>query len=158
MSLHTLHVMVRYELEKELFDGTLQVKDLPAAWNDKMEAYLEFVRKMMHKVYCKMFTGLVAHLDTSHLMRLVTCMQRNLSKMLKDIPNFDALLEEGNITPIREWLTEHIHQYGKTKKPLEILEDVTGEGLNANYLADYLEAKYKEIYELKKELLNCSSF
>ncbi|MEC2496785.1 hypothetical protein P9W82_25335, partial [Bacillus cereus] len=43
---------------------------------------------------------------------------------------------------------EHIHQYGKTKKPLEILEDVTGEGLNANYLADYLEVKYKEIYEL----------
>ena len=37
---YPLHVMVRYELEKELFDGTLQVKDLPAAWNDKMEAYL----------------------------------------------------------------------------------------------------------------------
>ncbi|MBU5192655.1 carboxypeptidase M32, partial [Vibrio cholerae] len=37
---YPLHVMVRYELEKELFDGTLQVKDLPATWNDKMEAYL----------------------------------------------------------------------------------------------------------------------
>ncbi|MCV5434375.1 carboxypeptidase M32, partial [Escherichia coli] len=37
---YPLHVMVRYELEKELFDGTLQVKDLPAVWNDKMEAYL----------------------------------------------------------------------------------------------------------------------
>ena len=72
--------MVRYELEKELFDGTLQVKDLPAAWNDKMEAYLEFVRLTMHKAYYKMFTGLVVHLDTSHLMRLVICMQRNLSK------------------------------------------------------------------------------
>ena len=57
------------------------------------------------------------------------------------------MLEEGSVTPIREWLTEHIHQYGKTKKPLEILEDA-GEGLNANYLADYLETKYKEIYEL----------
>lgn len=77
---YPLHVMVRYELEKELFDGTLQVKDLPAAWNDKMEAYLGIRPKMMRKVYYKMFTGLVAHLDTSHLMRLVTCMQRNLSK------------------------------------------------------------------------------
>ena len=77
---YPLHVMVRYELEKELFDGTLQVKDLPAAWNDKMEAYLEFVRLTMHKAYYKMFTGLVVHLDTSHLMRLAICMQRNLSK------------------------------------------------------------------------------
>ena len=70
--------------------------------------------------------------------------------MVKDIPNFDALLEEGNVTTIREWLTENIHQYGKTKKPLEILEDVTGEGLNANYLADYLEAKYRDLRVIKR--------
>lgn len=77
---YPLHVMVRYELEKELFDGTLQVKDLPAAWNDKMEAYLGIRPENDAQGVCKMFTGLVAHLDTSHLMRLVTCMQRNLSK------------------------------------------------------------------------------
>ena len=116
---YPLHVMVRYELEKELFDGTLQVKDLPAAWNDKMEAYLEFVRKMMHKVYCKMFTGLVAHLDTSILCAWLHVCSAFKQRMLKDIPNFDALLEEGNVTPIREWLTEHIHQYGKTKSRLK---------------------------------------
>ncbi len=55
-------------------------------------------------------------------------------------------------------VNRHIHQYGKTKKPLEILEDCNGEGLNANYLADYLEAKYKEIMSCKKRAAYCSSF
>jgi carboxypeptidase Taq len=58
------------------------------------------------------------------------------------------LLLDGNIAPVRSWLTEHIHRYGKLKKPLEILQDVTGEGLNAAYLAAYLEDKYKNIYNI----------
>jgi carboxypeptidase Taq len=68
--------------------------------------------------------------------------------MLKDSPHFDELLEKGELTPIREWLTERIHQFGKTKKPLEILRDATGEALNADYLIRYLEEKYKAIYQL----------
>ncbi|MBX4341064.1 carboxypeptidase M32, partial [Mycobacterium tuberculosis] len=46
--------------------------------------------------------------------------------MLKDIPEFDALMESGNLLPIKEWLTKNVHQYGKMKKPIEILKDVTG--------------------------------
>ena len=68
--------------------------------------------------------------------------------MLKDLPNYDELLEKGDISPITNWLTEHIHQYGKMKKPLEILNDVTGEGLNVDYLIQYLEMKYGEIYHV----------
>ena len=62
--------------------------------------------------------------------------------MLKDIPNFDELCLKGEFGPILEWLTEHVHKYGKMKKPLEIIQDTTGEGLNAKYLADYLSEKY----------------
>ena len=61
---------------------------------------------------------------------------------------YDQLLEQGNLLPIKEWLTENIHQYGKLKKPLEILNDVTGEGLNAKYLIEYLTDKYGKIYQL----------
>ena len=70
--------------------------------------------------------------------------------MQKSLPNFAQLLEEGELQPIREWLTTHIHQYGKLKKPLEILKDVTGEGLNASYLIDYLTEKYSSIYQLEQ--------
>ena len=120
MSLHTLHVMVRYELEKELFDGTLQVKDLPAAWNDKMEAYLGIrpendAQGVLQDVH---WAGGSFGYFPSYALGYMYAAQFK-QRMLKDIPNFDALLEEGNITPIREWLTEHIHQYGKTKSRLK---------------------------------------
>jgi carboxypeptidase Taq len=69
-------------------------------------------------------------------------------KMLEDLPEFDRLVAEGKLLPIKEWLTKNIHQYGKLKKPLEILQDVTGEGLNPNYLIDYLYEKYERVYLL----------
>jgi carboxypeptidase Taq len=68
--------------------------------------------------------------------------------MLRDLPEFDDLLEQGEIGPIREWLTANIHRHGAMKKPLQILEDATGEGLNADHLAQYLEKKYTKIYQL----------
>ena len=52
--------------------------------------------------------------------------------------------KKGEISPITDWLTKNIHQYGKMKKPLEILNDVTGEGLNVDYLIQYLEKKFME--------------
>ena len=68
--------------------------------------------------------------------------------MLKDLPNFDELLEKGELDSIKGWLSEKVHQHGKMKKPLEILKEVTGEGLNVDYLIEYLEEKYKGIYQL----------
>ena len=77
---YPLHVMVRYELEKELFDGTLQVKDLPAAWNDKMEAYLGIRPENDAQGVLQDVHWAGGSFGYFHLMRLVTCMQRNLSK------------------------------------------------------------------------------
>lgn len=61
--------------------------------------------------------------------------------------NFDELLAAGKLDKIKEWFNQNIHQFGKTKKPLEILQDVTGEGPNPKYLLNYLTEKYKKIYE-----------
>ncbi|PEZ05683.1 carboxypeptidase M32 [Bacillus sp. AFS018417] len=146
---YPLHVMVRYEIEKELFDGTLEVKDLPSVWNEKMENYLGIrpendAQGVLQDVHWA--GGDFGYFPSYALGYMYAAQFKH--KMLEDIPNFDELLEEGNVAPIREWLTKNIHRYGKMKKPLEILQDVTGEGLNANYLADYLERKYKGIYEL----------
>jgi carboxypeptidase Taq len=69
--------------------------------------------------------------------------------LLKDLPRFNELLAAGDIEPIKTWLTEKVHQYGKMKQPREILQETTGEGLNAQYLIDYLEEKYREIYKIK---------
>lgn len=57
-------------------------------------------------------------------------------------------MEAGNFQPIKEWLTDKIYKYGKSRKPAEIIKAVTGEDLNPDYLADYLEQKFKSIYGL----------
>jgi carboxypeptidase Taq len=146
---YPLHVMVRYEIEKGLFNNEIEVKDLPAVWNAKMEEYLgvrpennaEGVLQDVH------WSGGSFGYFPSYALGYMYAAQFKAS-MLKDLPNFNELVENGELTPIKEWLTTNVHQFGKMKKPLEILNDVTGEGLNAKYLIEYLENKYRDVYRL----------
>jgi carboxypeptidase Taq len=154
MLTYPLHIIIRYEIEKGLFNDEIEVKDLPKVWNDKYEEYLgirpsndaEGVLQDVH------WSGGDFGYFPSYALGYMYAAQLK-STMLKDLPNFDELLAEGNLTPIRKWLTKNIHQYGKLKKPLEILQDVTGEGLNAEYLIEYLTNKYTKVYNLPVEAL-----
>ncbi|GGE40594.1 carboxypeptidase M32 [Pullulanibacillus camelliae] len=146
---YPLHIIVRYEIEKALFDGDLQVKDLPGVWNDKMESYLgirpqndsEGVLQDIH-----WSGGDFGYFPSYALGYIYAAQFQHI--MLRDLPNFDSLLQQGNMKPIRLWLSEQIHQYGALKKPMQIVQDVTGEALNAQYLIDYLNKKYRDIYNL----------
>ena len=143
--------MIRYEIEKGLFNDEIEVKDLPKIWNDKYAEYLgirpendrEGVLQDVH------WAGGSFGYFPSYALGYMYAAQFKQA-MLKELPNFDELLETGNLLPIKEWLTNKIHQFGKMKKPLEILNDVTGEGLNANYLIQYLKEKYSKIYQIEK--------
>ncbi|MFN7249591.1 MAG: carboxypeptidase M32 [Anaerobacillus sp.] len=146
---YSLHIILRYEIEKALINGDIEVKDLPQIWNDKMEEYLgvrpthdgEGVLQDVH------WSGGALGYFPSYALGYIYASQLK-NKMNEDIPNYDELLEAGDFTPIKEWLTKNVHQYGKMKKPLEIIQDITGEGLNPSYLVEYLEKKYKAVYEL----------
>lgn len=146
---YPLHVMVRYEIEKALFAGEIQVKDLPVIWNDKYEEYLGIRPNhdgvgVLQDVH---WAGGSFGYFPSYALGYMYAAQFKQT-MLKELPNFDQLIEEGKFADIKNWLTKNIHQYGKMKKPLEILRDVTGESLNPTYLIDYLEKKYRRIYSL----------
>ena len=146
---YPLHIMIRYEIEKGLFNGDYEVKDLPGIWNDKYEEYLgirpenngEGVLQDVH------WAGGSFGYFPSYALGYMYAAQLKVA-MLKDLPNFDGLCATGEFGPILEWLTEHVHKFGKMKKPLDIIRDTTGEGLNAKYLADYLEEKYTRLYNL----------
>lgn len=146
---YSLHIMIRYEIEKGLFNGNYQVKDLPQIWDDKYEEYLgirpenngEGVLQDVH------WAGGSFGYFPSYALGYMYAAQLKVA-MLKDLPNFDELCETGEFDPILNWLTEHVHKFGKMKTPLEIIKDTTGEGLNAKYLADYLSEKYKKLYNL----------
>ena len=146
---YSLHIILRYEIEKALIKGEIEVEDLPQIWNDKMEEYLgvrpshdgEGVLQDVH------WSGGALGYFPSYALGYIYASQIK-NKMNEDIPNYDELMEEGNFSPIKEWLNQNVHQHGKMKKPLEIIEDITGEGLNPKYLIEYLEKKYKSVYEL----------
>ncbi|RXI97805.1 carboxypeptidase M32 [Anaerobacillus alkaliphilus] len=146
---YSLHIILRYEIEKALISGEIEVKDLPQIWNDKMEEYLgirpshdgEGVLQDVH------WSGGALGYFPSYALGYIYASQIK-NKMNEAIPNYDELLEAGDFTPIKEWLVQNVHQYGKMKKPLEIIQDITGEGLNPKYLVEYLEQKYKAVYEL----------
>ncbi len=145
---YSLHVMVRYDLEKALFSGSCEVDDLPELWNKKMEEYLGVVPEndavgVLQDVHWG--SGLFGYfpsyaLGNAYASQFFTAMNREFSV-------FDEL-EKGDFTKIKEWLKTHIHQYGKTKRPEELLIGATGEGLNPNYFAEYLENKFTSLYNL----------
>ena len=145
---YCLHIMIRYELEKALIDGELAVKDLPEAWNQKMEDYLgirpssnqEGVLQDIH-----WSAGDFGYFPSYALGYMYAAQFHK--RMAKDI-NIEQVIESGDFSSIKDWLTLHIHQHGKMKKPLEIIKEVTNESLNAQYLLDYLTEKYTKIYQL----------
>jgi len=129
----------------------IQVKDLPKIWNDKYAEYLgirpendrEGVLQDVH------WAGGSFGYFPSYALGYMYAAQFKQA-MIKDLPNFDELLSSGDVEPIKQWMVQHVHQHGKMKKPLEILQETTGEGLNAQYLIDYLTEKYSDIYSLDR--------
>lgn len=146
---YALHIIIRYEIEKALFNDEVEVSELPEVWNRKYEEYLgirpendgEGVLQDVHWA-----GGSFGYFPSYALGYMYAAQLKNA--MLKDLPNYEELLRNGELLPIKEWLTTHVHQYGKTKKPLEILESATGEGLNAKYLGNYLTEKFSKVYNL----------
>lgn len=148
---YNLHIMIRYEIEKGLISGEYQVADLPQIWNQKMEDYLGVTPPtdtlgVLQDVHWS-FGGL-GYFPSYSLGNLYAA--QILNTMKQQIPNFYELIQNGEFMPIREWLRENIHQYGKVYTPNELIVKVTGEELNAKYLVEYFEEKFTKVYKLNQ--------
>ncbi|WP_053366906.1 carboxypeptidase M32 [Bacillus sp. FJAT-27245] len=146
---YPLHIIIRYEIEKGLFNNEIEVKDLPEVWNSKYEQYLGIrprndAEGVLQDVHWS--GGSFGYFPSYALGYMYAAQFMNTLK--KEMPEFDSLLENGEFLPIKEWFTKNVHSFGKMKKPLEILNDATGEGLNPEYLIGYLYKKYCGIYGL----------
>lgn len=143
---YSLHIMIRYEIEKGILSGKYKVKDLPKIWNEKMHEYLGIVPKtnsegVLQDVHWS--CGAIGYFPSYALGNVYSL--QILNAMKKDI-NIEGALERGELKKIRKWLREKIHRYGKLKTPKEIMVSVTGEELNPEYYIKYLKEKYKNIY------------
>ncbi len=146
---YNLHIMLRYEIEKGLIAGDIEVKDLPQVWNEKFEDYLGITPPsnrlgVLQDVHWS--HGGVGYFPSYSLGNLYGAQM--LNKVLKDMPDFYSHIQNGEFMKIREWLGENVHQYGKMYTPGELIKKMTGEELNSKYLVDYLEQKFSKLYDL----------
>ena len=143
---YPLHILLRYEIERDIFEGNLDVDALPEVWNQKMKQYLNLTPQ-------KMSVGVLQDVHWSAGMfgyfptyALGSAYAAQIYATMKQDLDVDALLKNNDIQMINAWLQEKIHRHGATKKPLELLEMVTGESFNPSYYVDYLKAKYSALY------------
>ncbi len=145
---YPLHIMVRYDIEKALFENKLKVEDLPKAWSKLMKDYLdvevpsdkEGVLQDIHWA-----GGMFGYFPTYALGSAIGA--QIYSVMQKEL-DVDAILLQGNTKPINDWLKEHIHQYGGSKTPNEMLLMLMNEKFNPQYYITYLKNKYSKIYNI----------
>jgi len=143
---YSLHIMVRYDIERLLISGNLTVDELPTKWNELMSSYLGVTPKndaegVLQDVHWS--AGLIGYFPTYALGSAYAA--QIYRTMEKDL-NIDKILRSGDMTPINAWLKERIHRFGGSKSPQQLLQDVTGEPFDARYYIEYLKKKYTALY------------
>ena len=145
---YSLHVMVRYEIEKLLIGGKLEVKDVPETWNRLYKEYLG-VDVPDDKNGCLQdshWSGGSFGYFPSYALGSAYGAQF-LSVMEKDMPDMWEKVAAGDLSGVTEWLHSKIHVYGSLYKPAELMEQICG-GFDPQYYIDYLTGKYTELYKL----------
>lgn len=145
---YSLHVMIRYELEKMLIGGDLKVDELLQVWADKYEEYLGIRPKDPSEGVLQDIHWSQGSFGYFPSYALGSAFGAQLYYHMKDNMDFDSLLEQGKINVIREYLRVNIHRFGKLKTSRQILKDITGEDFTPDYYIRYLNEKYRNLYGL----------
>lgn len=146
---YCMHIMVRYELEKQLIDGSLAVKDLPAAWNKLYKEYLGLDVPSDSKGCLQdshWSGGGIGYFPSYALggaygAQMLDCME-------KDVPGLWDKVAGGDLSAVTGWLKEHIHKYASLYEPKELFERSCG-AFQPKYYIDYLTKKYTKLYNLE---------
>ncbi len=139
---YCLHVLVRYEIEKLMIEENAEIDSLPELWNDKYEEYLGIRPKNDGEGILQDIHWSQGSFGYFPSYALGNAFGAQLYHKMKQEMDFDELLREGRADAIREYLREHIHQYGKLKTSRQLLKDATGEDFNPAYYVEYLTERY----------------
>jgi carboxypeptidase Taq len=146
---YNLHIMLRLELEIALMEGSLEVTDLPEAWNTRMKEYLgvtptsdaDGVLQDVHWSH-----GYFGYFSTYALGNLISAQW--WEKLLQDIPDLYDQFRQGKFDTLLNWLREKIHQHGSKFDSQELVQSITGSKIDPAPYMRYLRNKYQDIYGL----------
>lgn len=144
---YSLHIIIRYEIERMIFDDAITVDELPEVWNKKYEEYLGVIPEndaegILQDIHWA--TGSFGYFPSYALGNAIAAQIH--AHLLKTIP-LEEYLTHGNFQPINDYLRDHIHTFGKTKTTDEILMDMMNEPFSPQYYVDYLTEKYEALYK-----------
>nr|WP_221401298.1 carboxypeptidase M32 [Paenibacillus phyllosphaerae] len=146
---YNLHIIIRYEIEKLIFNEGVTAAELPALWNQKYQEYLGITPEndavgVLQDVHWS--GGAFGYFPSYSLGNMYAAQMTETLE--RELPNVWELVGKGELHPIKDWLTDKVYQYGKLRTPAELITAITGKPLDPQYLVDYLERKYKDIYKL----------
>jgi carboxypeptidase Taq len=138
-----MHVMLRFELEQDIVEGRVELRDLPQRWNEKMWEYLgvevpDDGRGVLQDVHWS--GGSIGYFST-YLIGTVASVQI-WEAVRRDVPDLEERVGRGEFAPLREWLGEHVHALGRKFTPQETIRRATGSPLSAQPYLDYLRGTY----------------
>lgn len=148
---YALHIMVRYELEKALLQGTLAVRDLPEAWNAKYKEYLGVevpdnahgVLQDIHWAGGDMGYFPSYALGSAYAAQAWDDITARLGQGV-----LEAHIEKGNLSPLKDALRDRLWKYGNSREPAELVRSLCGGAFDPSHYTGYLRRKYTDLYAL----------
>ncbi len=144
-----LHIILRFEMEKALIEGSLKVKDVPEAWDAKMVEYLgvkpkNFAEGCLQDIHWS--TGGFGYFPTYMLGNLYAA--QFYQSLHKEFPQIEHEISQGNLKNMLDWLKKNIHSHGRRYNPDELIKKVTGKPLSEAPFLAYIQHKFGQIYKL----------
>lgn len=146
---YPLHIMVRYEIEKALFEGRAKAKDVPLLWGRLYRQYLgvtvpDHSRGALQDTHWA--GGALGYFPTYALGSAYSA--QFLAAMIRDGVDFENACRSGRLAPIHQWLRKNIWSHGRSLDAPEIIEGACGEPFDPEYYISYLETKFRAIYRV----------
>ena len=144
---YNLHILLRFELEVALLEGTLQVADLPAAWNAKMQEYFGITpandaEGVLQDIHWS--GGMLGYFPTYTLGNVLSV--QFFEAAVAQHPTITDEMTRGEFGTLLGWLRDNIHQHGRKFLPNELVKRVTGSSMTAAPYVQYLQTKFGELY------------
>jgi carboxypeptidase Taq len=144
---YALHIILRFELEQQLVEGTLAVADLPEAWRTRTQDYLglevpDEVHGVMQDVHWS--AGLIGYFPTYALGNLIAA--QLWERAQAEIDDLDGQIARGELKELREWLRRRVHRHGAKFPTNELLEREGGGPISVAPFMRYLKAKLGAVY------------
>ena len=144
---YNLHIIIRFEIERDLFADKITINELPQIWNEKYEEYLgvkvendsEGVMQDTHWA-----SGLYGYFPSYALGNIYS--GQLTASITKDLPDWRKQLSEGKINHVNDWLKRNIHNQGDLYYPEELIKKATGKNVDIQFYLQYLNEKYENLY------------